>query len=282
MTSAAATAPDKGQLARPAQPRQGRLSPQAAGAPPRIGSGAVLRWLARGPPGRGRPIRRARGRQPGQRRQSPSQLPFRVFPGAALPGPRARTRARRRARHVALRTRARGPGRALRGASEERSCGRPARLCRRRGPFPTPAGACARGLTEDDDARGSVANLLVLRAGQLQHALGRRVRHVDLAEDGVAIVRDDNAAHGVQEHLQHGARAKGRADDVRHGLRVGGGRRDEGSRARGGGASPAAKPRFERSFSLLRRSSAPAPASPCRPPRSAAAPCAQFRASCSG
>ena len=38
---------------------------------------------------------------------------------------------------------------------------------------------------------------------------------VDLAEDAVAIVGDDDAAHGVQQHFEHGPRAQRGADDVR-------------------------------------------------------------------
>ena len=40
---------------------------------------------------------------------------------------------------------------------------------------------------------------------------------VDLAEDAVAVVGDDDAAHGIEEHFEHGAGAEGRPDDVGHG-----------------------------------------------------------------
>ena len=71
---------------------------------------------------------------------------------------------------------------------------------------------------EDDDARRAVAHLLVLAARQLEHVLGSRVRHVDLAQDGVAVVRDDDAAHRVEEHLQHALGAERRAHDIGHSL----------------------------------------------------------------
>lgn len=52
-------------------------------------------------------------------------------------------------------------------------------------------------LTQDDDARRAVADLLVLRPRQLDHALGRRVRDLDLAQDGVAVVGEAAARCGV-------------------------------------------------------------------------------------
>jgi hypothetical protein len=39
---------------------------------------------------------------------------------------------------------------------------------------------------------------------ELNHALGRRVRDFNLSQDGMAVVGEDNAAHGVEQHLQHG------------------------------------------------------------------------------
>jgi hypothetical protein len=43
---------------------------------------------------------------------------------------------------------------------------------------------------------------------ELDHALGCRVRDFDLAEDRVAVVGEDDAAHGVEQHLQHGLRVE--------------------------------------------------------------------------
>lgn len=70
---------------------------------------------------------------------------------------------------------------------------------------------------QDDDRRGTVADLLVLGPAQLDHGLGRRLADVDLAEDAVAVVGDDDAAHGIEEHLEHRARTEGGPDDVGYG-----------------------------------------------------------------
>ena len=67
---------------------------------------------------------------------------------------------------------------------------------------------------QDNDARGTIPNLLILRPTELDHGLGRRLADVDLAEDAVAVVGDDDAAHGIEEHLEHRAGTEGRADDV--------------------------------------------------------------------
>lgn len=58
--------------------------------------------------------------------------------------------------------------------------------------------------TQDNDSCGSVSNLLILGPAELDHALRSGVRNFDLTKDGVAIVGQNNAAHGVEQHLQHG------------------------------------------------------------------------------
>ena len=70
---------------------------------------------------------------------------------------------------------------------------------------------------KNDDGSGAVADLLVLRASELDHGLGGGVRHVNLAEDAIAVVRHNDPAHGIEEHLEHGAGAEGGADYVRDG-----------------------------------------------------------------
>ncbi|KAJ5625754.1 hypothetical protein N7510_002063 [Penicillium lagena] len=57
--------------------------------------------------------------------------------------------------------------------------------------------------TEDNDGGGSVSHLLILRPTELNHALGRGVRHLDLSQNGVSVIGQYNTPHGVQEHLQH-------------------------------------------------------------------------------
>jgi hypothetical protein len=72
--------------------------------------------------------------------------------------------------------------------------------------------------TQDDDGGGSVAYFLVLCTRQLDHALCGGVTDVHLSQYTVAVVGDDDAAHGVQQHLKHGAGAQCSPDDVGHSL----------------------------------------------------------------
>jgi hypothetical protein len=71
---------------------------------------------------------------------------------------------------------------------------------------------------QDDDGRRAVTHLLVLRTRQLNHALGRRVAHVHLAKDAVAVVGHDDAAHRIQQHFEHRPRPQRRPNDVGDGL----------------------------------------------------------------
>jgi len=50
---------------------------------------------------------------------------------------------------------------------------------------------------------GSVADLVVLGLGDLDHHLGRRVLDVHLLEDGDAVIGYDHVAQGVHQHLVH-------------------------------------------------------------------------------
>eukprot|EP01137_Pigoraptor_chileana_P019540 Opistho-2@80702 len=69
---------------------------------------------------------------------------------------------------------------------------------------------------KNDNRRGSVADLLVLCPADLNHRLCGRVRHVNLAQDGISVVCHDNATHRIHEHFEHGARAKASANDIRN------------------------------------------------------------------
>mmetsp|Transcript_12217 Transcript_12217/g.44570 ORF Transcript_12217/g.44570 Transcript_12217/m.44570 type:complete len:463 (+) Transcript_12217:1730-3118(+) len=71
---------------------------------------------------------------------------------------------------------------------------------------------------QDDHGGGAVAHFLILSPAELDHGLGRGMAHVDLAQDGVAIVGEHNAAGRIQQHLEHRARAQRGADDVRYRL----------------------------------------------------------------
>lgn len=70
--------------------------------------------------------------------------------------------------------------------------------------------------TQNDHRRCAIANLLVLCPAQLDHAFSCWVRHLNLAQDGVAVVGQDDAAHGVEEHLEHRLGSEARPDNVRN------------------------------------------------------------------
>mmetsp|Transcript_4469 Transcript_4469/g.8701 ORF Transcript_4469/g.8701 Transcript_4469/m.8701 type:complete len:232 (+) Transcript_4469:1081-1776(+) len=74
---------------------------------------------------------------------------------------------------------------------------------------------------QHDHGGGAVAHLLVLGAGELDHGFGAGVADVHLPEDAVAVVGEDDAAHGVQKHFEHGAGTEGGADDIGDGARGG-------------------------------------------------------------
>ena len=67
---------------------------------------------------------------------------------------------------------------------------------------------------EDDGGRGPVPALGVLGLGDLDDHLGGGVLHVDLLQDGDAVVGDDDVPDGVDEHLVHSLGAEGRPDCV--------------------------------------------------------------------
>jgi hypothetical protein len=41
---------------------------------------------------------------------------------------------------------------------------------------------------------------------------------LELAEDGIAVIGKDDAAHRVEDHLEHGARAEGSTHNAAYGL----------------------------------------------------------------
>ena len=71
---------------------------------------------------------------------------------------------------------------------------------------------------EHDDARRAVADLLVLRAADLDHRFGGRMLHLNLAQNGVAVVGHHDAAHRVHQHLVHGLGAETCADHIGNSL----------------------------------------------------------------
>ena len=72
--------------------------------------------------------------------------------------------------------------------------------------------------TEDDDRGRAVADFFVLGPCELDHRFRGRVADLALTQDRVAVVRQHDAAHRVEQHLQHRARAQACPDNVRHRL----------------------------------------------------------------
>ena len=70
---------------------------------------------------------------------------------------------------------------------------------------------------DDDDRGGAVADLVVLELGQIDQDAGGGMLHLELAEDGGAVVGDEDVADVVDEHLVEADGSQGRLDDVGHG-----------------------------------------------------------------
>ena len=60
----------------------------------------------------------------------------------------------------------------------------------------------------DHDRGGAVAHLLVLNLGQLHKHTRRRVLHLEVGQDGGAIVGDGDLAEVIHEHLVQTDRAE--------------------------------------------------------------------------
>lgn len=63
-------------------------------------------------------------------------------------------------------------------------------------------------LTQDDDGRSSIADFLILRATEFNHALCSWMGNFNLPQDGMPVVGEHDASHRVEQHLQHGLGAK--------------------------------------------------------------------------
>jgi hypothetical protein len=68
---------------------------------------------------------------------------------------------------------------------------------------------------EEDDGGGAVADLGVLRQGNVDKGLCRRVHHIQKLDDGGPVVADGHAAVAVVDQLVHPPRAQRGAHDVR-------------------------------------------------------------------
>lgn len=53
----------------------------------------------------------------------------------------------------------------------------------------------------NDDGRGAIAHLLILQPGQIDEHLGSGMLHIELGENGGAIVGDHDLASSVDDHL---------------------------------------------------------------------------------
>jgi len=71
---------------------------------------------------------------------------------------------------------------------------------------------------DDDRRRGAVPDLVFLGLGDFDDHVGRGVLDVHLVQDGDAVVRDDDAARRVDEHLVHPFRAERRPNRFGDGL----------------------------------------------------------------
>ena len=61
-------------------------------------------------------------------------------------------------------------------------------------------------------------NFNYLSSCDLDHGFSCRMLDSDLAQDGVAVVGHDDAAHGVHQHLKHGLGAETCSDDITDGF----------------------------------------------------------------
>ena len=66
--------------------------------------------------------------------------------------------------------------------------------------------------------RRAVIAMLFLSFGHFNDHFRRRMLNVHLLENGRAVVRDDNIAHGINEHLVHTFRSQCGPDSIRYGL----------------------------------------------------------------
>lgn len=75
------------------------------------------------------------------------------------------------------------------------------------------------GARQHNHTGGAIADLVVLRAREVDEQLCNLVTHVHLLEDRRAVVRDGYVTIGRAEHLVHPLWAKRRAQHVAHALR---------------------------------------------------------------
>jgi len=70
--------------------------------------------------------------------------------------------------------------------------------------------------TNNDNGSSSIANLLILSARKLNHTLSSRMDNINLPQNSITIVGEDNTAHGIKEHLEHGLGPQAGPDQVCH------------------------------------------------------------------
>mmetsp|Transcript_37232 Transcript_37232/g.61226 ORF Transcript_37232/g.61226 Transcript_37232/m.61226 type:complete len:228 (-) Transcript_37232:95-778(-) len=69
---------------------------------------------------------------------------------------------------------------------------------------------------ENDDRSGAITNLFVLRSRQFNHGFRRWMVHINLSQDGIAIVGHHYTAHRIQNHFQHRTRTQCGAHNISH------------------------------------------------------------------
>mmetsp|Transcript_24712 Transcript_24712/g.53848 ORF Transcript_24712/g.53848 Transcript_24712/m.53848 type:complete len:310 (-) Transcript_24712:56-985(-) len=67
---------------------------------------------------------------------------------------------------------------------------------------------------QNDDARGAIANLVILRGRQLDHQLANLIGNLHLSQDGGTVVGDGNVAVGTDHDLVHALGSQGGPDDA--------------------------------------------------------------------
>ncbi len=72
--------------------------------------------------------------------------------------------------------------------------------------------------SKDDDRGCTVTDFLVLGSAEFDHGLGSGMCDFDFTEDSVSIVGEEDTAHGVEDHFEHGFGTKTGSNDIGDGF----------------------------------------------------------------